>query len=172
MTVLLVFGEMILKVMAAAHRAWQWFWGSWELRRLHGFHLFPGLLGAKGTQSSPGSQTFLEPQAFRAGQAFRRAQGSWGKQGSWRTRGSWLPQISSVPQGFRDSTGLRSWHPLRERRGFRTLLRGDEGMTTAEYAIGTVAAAAFAGLLYTVLTGDSVTAALTSLVERALESGF
>nr|WP_281398739.1 DUF4244 domain-containing protein [Saccharopolyspora gloriosae] len=51
------------------------------------------------------------------------------------------------------------------------MLCGDGGMSTAEYAIGTVAAAAFAGLLYTVVTGDSVTAALTSLVERALQSG-
>ncbi len=51
-------------------------------------------------------------------------------------------------------------------------LRGDEGMSTAEYAIGTVAAAAFASLLYTVVTGDSVTTSLTSLIERALESSF
>ncbi|WP_258718700.1 DUF4244 domain-containing protein [Saccharopolyspora gloriosae] len=57
------------------------------------------------------------------------------------------------------------------RRRWRALFRGDGGMSTAEYAIGTVAAAAFAGLLYTVVTGDSVTAALTSLVERALQSG-
>lgn len=57
------------------------------------------------------------------------------------------------------------------RRRWRALLCGDGGMSTAEYAIGTVAAAAFAGLLYTVVTGDSVTAALTSLVERALQSG-
>lgn len=45
---------------------------------------------------------------------------------------------------------------------------GDAGMSTAEYAIGTVAAAAFAAVLYTVLTGDSVVNALTSLVQRAL----
>lgn len=57
------------------------------------------------------------------------------------------------------------------RRRWRALFRGDGGMSTAEYAIGTVAAAAFAGLLYAVVTGDSVTAALTSLVERALQSG-
>ncbi|WP_116051008.1 DUF4244 domain-containing protein [Amycolatopsis palatopharyngis] len=45
---------------------------------------------------------------------------------------------------------------------------GDEGMSTAEYAIGTIAAAAFAALLYAVVTGDSVLAGLTALVERAL----
>lgn len=45
---------------------------------------------------------------------------------------------------------------------------GDAGMSTAEYAIGTVAAAAFAAVLYTIVTGDSVVGALTSLVQRAL----
>ncbi|MDV6011361.1 DUF4244 domain-containing protein [Haloechinothrix sp. LS1_15] len=47
----------------------------------------------------------------------------------------------------------------------------DDGMTTAEYAIGTVAAAAFAAVLYSVVTGDSVVGGLTSLIERALSSG-
>lgn len=68
-------------------------------------------------------------------------------------------------------------HPAR--RGIPALarripprLRGDSGMSTAEYAIGTVAAAAFAALLYTVLTGDSVSGALTELVERALRGSL
>ncbi|OZM73465.1 DUF4244 domain-containing protein [Amycolatopsis antarctica] len=50
----------------------------------------------------------------------------------------------------------------------RHRFRGDEGMSTAEYAIGTIAAAAFGALLYTVVTGDSVIGALTGLVEQAL----
>jgi hypothetical protein len=54
----------------------------------------------------------------------------------------------------------------------RFLLAGDDGMSTAEYAIGTVAAAAFAALLYTVITGGSVTTALTSLIQRALENSL
>jgi hypothetical protein len=45
-------------------------------------------------------------------------------------------------------------------------------MSTAEYAIGTIAAAAFAALLYAVVTGDSVLSGLTSLVERALSVKF
>lgn len=49
---------------------------------------------------------------------------------------------------------------------------GDSGMSTAEYAIGTLAAAAFAAVLYAVVTGDSVTAALSGLVQRALSSSF
>lgn len=59
------------------------------------------------------------------------------------------------------------------RRGIAEVRQGpsrwtDDGMTTAEYAIGTIAAAALAAVLYTVVTGDSVTSALTSLVQRAL----
>jgi hypothetical protein len=47
-------------------------------------------------------------------------------------------------------------------------LRGDDGMSTAEYAIGLLAAVAFAGVLFRVLTSDAVRAALTGIVERAL----
>ncbi|MCA1193220.1 DUF4244 domain-containing protein [Saccharopolyspora sp. 6V] len=59
----------------------------------------------------------------------------------------------------------------RVRRRWRALFRGDGGMSTAEYAIGTIAAAAFAGVLYAVVTGASVTDGLTSLIERALQDG-
>jgi hypothetical protein len=58
------------------------------------------------------------------------------------------------------------------RRRLRLLLRDDAGMSTVEYAIGCVAAAGFAALLYSVVTGDSVTTALTQLVQRALTAGF
>ena len=40
------------------------------------------------------------------------------------------------------------------------------------YAIGTLAAAAFAAVLYAVVTGDSIVAALTGLVQRALQVAF
>lgn len=45
---------------------------------------------------------------------------------------------------------------------------GDSGMSTAEYAIGTVAAVAFAGLLLQVLTSTSVSEAVTELIMKAL----
>ena len=64
----------------------------------------------------------------------------------------------------------RTWSGVRRR--FCRLLRDDAGMSTVEYAIGCVAAAGFAALLYSVVTGDSVTAALTQLVQRALTAGF
>lgn len=48
----------------------------------------------------------------------------------------------------------------------------DHGMTTAEYALCTVTAVAFAGVLYVILTGGTVNEALTGVVVDALTSGF
>ncbi|WP_018654091.1 DUF4244 domain-containing protein [Actinomadura flavalba] len=45
----------------------------------------------------------------------------------------------------------------------------DRGMSTAEYAIGTVAAAALAGVLYKLVTGTEVRTALLGIVRRALQ---
>lgn len=49
-------------------------------------------------------------------------------------------------------------------------LHGDEGMSTTEYAIGTLSAAAFAALLYVIVSGDTVSGALEDLFERALNT--
>ena len=46
----------------------------------------------------------------------------------------------------------------------------EAGMSTAEYAVGTVAACAFAAVLYRVVTGDSIVSALDALVDRALNT--
>jgi hypothetical protein len=52
-----------------------------------------------------------------------------------------------------------------------TVLAVDEsGMSTVEYAIGTIAAAAFGAILYTVVTGDSIVSALTNIIGRALNT--
>jgi hypothetical protein len=51
-------------------------------------------------------------------------------------------------------------------------LRGEAaeaGMNTAEYAVGTLAAVAFAGVLLKVMTSNTVQAALTAIVGRALK---
>lgn len=50
------------------------------------------------------------------------------------------------------------------------LLVDDAGMSTVEYAIGTIAAAAFGAILYTVVTGDSIVNALTNIINRALNT--
>ncbi|HIW95885.1 MAG TPA: DUF4244 domain-containing protein [Candidatus Corynebacterium gallistercoris] len=47
----------------------------------------------------------------------------------------------------------------------------EEGMSTIEYALGCVAAAALGALLYTVVTSDAVESALSSIFERALNEG-
>ena len=46
----------------------------------------------------------------------------------------------------------------------------DDGMSTVEYAIDTIAAAAFGAILYTVITGDSIVSALTNIINRALNT--
>lgn len=46
----------------------------------------------------------------------------------------------------------------------------DDGMSTAEYAIGTIAAAAFGAVLYGVVTGDSIVNALTKIIDKALNT--
>lgn len=48
----------------------------------------------------------------------------------------------------------------------------DDGMSTVEYAIGTIAAAAFGAILYTVVTGDSIVGALTNIISRALNTNI
>lgn len=71
---------------------------------------------------------------------------------------------------------IRNWaHAVAgEIRSVKTrlsLLMVDEnGMSTVEYAIGTIAAAAFGAILYTVVTGDSVVSALTNIINRALNT--
>lgn len=48
----------------------------------------------------------------------------------------------------------------------------EAGMTTAEYAVGTVAACGFAGVLYKVVTSHTVLTLLGDLVEKALRVSF
>jgi Protein of unknown function (DUF4244) len=56
------------------------------------------------------------------------------------------------------------------RRWSRVRATGEAGMSTAEYAVGTVAACAFAAVLYRVVTGDSIVTALGRLVQSALDT--
>lgn len=57
----------------------------------------------------------------------------------------------------------------------RTALRGragDAGMSTSEYAMGTIAACAFAAVLYKVVTSEVVSTALQSTIGKALDAPF
>jgi Flp pilus assembly pilin Flp len=51
-----------------------------------------------------------------------------------------------------------------------TLIRDERGSATAEYAVATMAAVGFAGLLVVLLRGDEVRSILTDLVKRALST--
>ncbi|MFD9629212.1 DUF4244 domain-containing protein [Streptomyces violascens] len=62
---------------------------------------------------------------------------------------------------------MRVWGLALRRR-----VRGDVGMTTSEYAVGTLAACAFAAILYKVVTSGGVVSALTQLITRALDVQF
>jgi hypothetical protein len=55
---------------------------------------------------------------------------------------------------------------------FRKILkgRGEAGMTTAEYAVGTLAAVAFAAVLLVIVRSDAVRAALTGIITSALSA--
>lgn len=52
----------------------------------------------------------------------------------------------------------------------RQRCRPDDGMTTAEYAVGTVAACAFAAVLLRVVSSQRVLDLLTSVVTHALHT--
>jgi hypothetical protein len=59
---------------------------------------------------------------------------------------------------------------MRKISGFwrRCRAYGDRGMSTAEYAVGTVAAAAFAGLLFKIVTSPEVRKMLLAIIHRSL----
>jgi hypothetical protein len=52
----------------------------------------------------------------------------------------------------------------------RRRLRRDDGMTTAEYAVGTVAACGFAGVLIELLGSDWIQELLKSVIGNAFSS--
>ena len=57
-------------------------------------------------------------------------------------------------------------------RRWARLARDDRGMSTVEYAIGTLAAAAFALVLMKILTGDAVASRMSELITQALSGAF
>jgi hypothetical protein len=62
---------------------------------------------------------------------------------------------------------------IRKLRQFATsLVKGEAGMVTAEYAMTTVAACGAAGVLYKILTSDSFTDMVGEIIKRALFAIF
>ncbi|WP_293771915.1 DUF4244 domain-containing protein [uncultured Corynebacterium sp.] len=52
----------------------------------------------------------------------------------------------------------------------RTILNNEDGMSTIEYAMGSIAAAALAAVLYLVVNGGGVTDAFESIITDALNN--
>jgi uncharacterized membrane protein len=66
---------------------------------------------------------------------------------------------------------LRRSSMLMTRRAQVAMAVREAGMTTAEYAIGTLAACGFAALLVTILRGSIVQGLLLGIIKRALSLG-
>jgi len=71
----------------------------------------------------------------------------------------------------RRGSALPADSPRRRRVPSRPPQPRDAGMATAEYAIATLAACGFAGLLLSLMTSDEVRGLLLSIVRRALSVG-
>jgi len=87
-----------------------------------------------------------------------------------------LPQIvaGSVRGGLRRATWVS---PLvggtghTKEVGMRNIIRrirSEDGMSTAEYAIGTVAACGLGGILVEIITSDAMQKTLTEMINKAL----
>lgn len=59
-----------------------------------------------------------------------------------------------------------------ERRVRSCRTAAEAGMSTAEYAVGTIAACGFAAVLYKIVTSGPVRSALTAVIEKALHVPF
>lgn len=85
------------------------------------------------------------------------------------------PGASAAPQVRNNVAGLRHRHGRIRRLGFRryslrrdTSWSSEAGMATAEYAIATLAAVGFAGLLVFILRSEEVRGFLLNLIRTAL----
>ena len=52
------------------------------------------------------------------------------------------------------------------------LLRSDDGMATAEYAVATVAACGFGGILYKVITSPEILGLVVDVIGKAFSLAF
>ena len=97
--------------------------------------------------------------------------------------GPGTPERRSVTAATPDGMERRRWSVSREcailwlrivgilwrfRARLTKLCSGQAGTSTAEYAIATLAAVAFAGLLVVIMRSDEVRGILTDLIRRAL----
>lgn len=83
------------------------------------------------------------------------------------TRSSTTPPATATR---RDSSRRKA--PWLARRLRRCRQAAEAGMSTAEYAVGTIAACGFAAVLYKIVTSGPVRTALTGVIEKALHVPF
>ncbi|WP_308164827.1 DUF4244 domain-containing protein [Nonomuraea sediminis] len=75
---------------------------------------------------------------------------------------------SPEPRPSSMATRLRHW--WKARLIMYTTTNQERGMSTAEYAVGTIAACAFAALLFKVVSSPEVHDMLAKLIDRALKT--
>lgn len=90
--------------------------------------------------------------------------------GTTVTSGTATTATTATP-GARRRRNRRS-APWLARRLRRCRGAADAGMSTAEYAVGTIAACGFAAVLYKIVTSGPVRTALTGVIEKALHVPF
>ncbi len=78
-------------------------------------------------------------------------------------------QAKGMPQDRRANPRVKG--TAMKKTSNRRWARDDEGMATVEYALVTVAAAAFAAVLIAIVKSPEVRSALASLVTQALSGG-
>lgn len=82
----------------------------------------------------------------------------------WRV----APAVAGRPGGHMfTSFARRTPSVLRARFAAVSALRDDAGMATAEYAVATVAACGFGGVLYKLLSSDTVLQLLVDVIKKA-----
>jgi hypothetical protein len=85
---------------------------------------------------------------------------------------SFLAFLSHIVSRGRAAAGGARRNPRAPRVGRPDGSARDAGMSTAEYAVGTVAAVAFAGVLYAVISSPATRDVISSVVQRALAIPF
>ncbi|MFC4589082.1 DUF4244 domain-containing protein [Sphaerisporangium corydalis] len=82
-------------------------------------------------------------------------------------------QARRLREGHAIKPGLRRWLERVRASGRRLAVlahtRAEAGMSTAEYAVGTIAACAFAGLLFKIVSSQEVRKMLSDIIARALK---
>ena len=78
-------------------------------------------------------------------------------------------QLTDLNSGRTGQCRAATWW---NRRLTRCRAAAEAGMSTAEYAVGTIAACGFAAVLYKIVTSGPVRSALTSVIEKALHVPF